>query len=691
MKRRISILLTLVMMVSLIPITSFAEPNFDKELKDAIIKSKKLFNIGEEYDKFEHNIGTQNGETYFYLNWSDSKGKNGSIDVGMTSDGTVVSYGKWKPSYQEKKPKLPKISKEEGLKKAKEFIKKTSPEFADSIKYVEKSELLNIYSDVYDYYFVRVEKDIPYYNNNIYINVDNTTGEIRNYYANWDKNMVFHEVKEPISLDKAQELYKEKIGLNLLYKFSYAGDTPKPYLAYGNLNINQCIDAKDGNVVIWTDYYRIYQNDCCGYGVSEEEKSLNPSEEEAIQNITGIISQEEAEKIGRDILKLDSKYKIGYISLYKDWRNDDVYYWQIEFMEESEMDYANISINAKTKEVISFYKSVPFEEGKKPKYNEKQSLEIAKNYIEKVNPDKLKNVELRIRPEMEKISSQNSYYFEFIRKIDDAYVEEDGISVRVDAINGEIVEYNLSWYNGDFPSKNDIISIDKAYDILFKDIGMELKYVTPMRYDDRNNKKEAILVYGLKEDKPAIIDPYTGAILNYNGKPFKEFKAVSYKDIDNSYAKDKINILAQYGISLPGEEFKPKEKIIQKDFLYLLLKAYDPYIEFLDISIDKLYNYLINESIVKEEEKNPNKIVTKEEGIKYIIRALKYDKIADITEIYKDLFKDTKDIDPKLKGYAAIAYGLNIVEGSNGYLKPKAELKREDAANMIYNYLFNGN
>src|SRR5690606_9572368 len=144
-----------------------------------------------------------------------------------------------------------------------------------------------------------------------------------------------------------------------------------------------------------------------------------------------------------------------------------------------------------------------FEEGKKPKYNEKQSLEIAKNYIEKVNPDKLKNVELRIRPEMEKISSQNSYYFEFIRKIDDAYVEEDGISVRVDAINGEIVEYNLSWYNGDFPSKNDIISIDKAYDILFKDIGMELKYVTPMRYDDRNNKKEAILVYGLKEDKPA--------------------------------------------------------------------------------------------------------------------------------------------------------------------------------------------
>ncbi len=105
---------------------------------------------------------------------------------------------------------------------------------------------------------------------------------------------------------------------------------------------------------------------------------------------------------------------------------------------------------------------------------------------------------------------------------------------------------------------------------------------------------------------------------------------------------------------------------------------------------DALYNYAINNGIIKEEEKAPEKIVIKEEAIKYIIRALKYDKVADLTEIYKDLFKDTKDIDPKLKGYVSIAYGLGIVEGYNGNLSPKAELKREDAASIIYSYLFNG-
>ena len=58
-------------------------------------------------------------------------------------------------------------------------------------------------------------------------------------------------------------------------------------------------------------------------------------------------------------------------------------------------------------------------------------------------------------------------------------------------------------------------------------------------------------------------------------------------------------------------------------------------------------------------------------------------------EKLKYIFKDTGDISPGLKGYISIAYGLKIVEGSNGYLNPKQELNREDGANLIYNYLFN--
>ena len=271
-----------------------------------------------------------------------------------------------------------------------------------------------------------------------------------------------------------------------------------------------------------------------------------------------------------------------------------------------------------------------------------------------------------------------------------AYVLDDAIRVSVDLTEGKIVEYEMDWYNGKLPSKDKVISIDEAYNILFDQIGMEVRYTVPNRYEKTDNKKlEAILVYGLKKDKPNDIDANTGKILNYEGIPYEKREKISYKDIEKSYAKDKINILTQYGIGFSGNEFKHSEKLNQRDFLFLLAKANNSYLSS-DISNndEKLYSYLINTGIVKDDEKAPKKIMTKEEAIKYIIRALKYDKVADLNNIYKDLFKDTKDINPELKGYVSIAYGLKIVEGSNGYLRPKAELKREDGANLIYNFLF---
>lgn len=694
MKRKISFILALTMLITIVPLTSFAEENYDKGLKEAIVKSKELFNIGSEYDKFTHNVTTRDGSTVFHLNWSDSKNKLGNVDVSIATDGTVVSYGKWKPIYDRQGPKLPKISKEEGLKIAKDFITKVSPKFANKIKHIDISELLNINSDGYNYYFVRTENNIPYYNNNIDIYVDKTTGEVKNYYANWDMNLEFSSKKDIISLEKAKKLYKEKIGINLIYKSTYMYTTPETFLAYGPLDINTGINAKDGEVIPLYNYYVPYEKTAdmeAGDGALNE---LSPDEKKAVEEMSGLISKEEAEKIGREILEIDEEYKLNNINLYTSWRSDNDYNWEMSFMKknDSKIYYSNISINAKTKKLVSFHKSYPFNENAKVKYNEDESLEIAQKFIKKLNPDNYKEIELKINPvRVNPPEEQRRYYFDFIRKIDNSYVQGEGITIYIDGVNGEVVEYRVNWSNQDFPSKDNVISIDKAYDILFNDIGIELKYMTNDRYDiDVEDKKEATLVYGLKNEKPANIDANTGTILNNNGNPYKTLTITNYKDIENSYAKDKINILTQYGIALPGENFNPNENINQKDFLYLLAKANSPYFE-IDSSKDALYTHMINLGIIKENEKAPEKIVTKEEGIKYIIRAMNYAKIADLNDIYKDLFKDTKDIDPKLKGYVSIAHGLGIVQGDNDKLYPKVELKREDGASMIYNYLFNVN
>ena len=162
-------------------------------------------------------------------------------------------------------------------------------------------------------------------------------------------------------------------------------------------------------------------------------------------------------------------------------------------------------------------------------------------YIKKTNPDKFELLELNEMPIGSRpLEGQRSYYFEFVRKLDDAYVQEDGISISVDAVEGAIIEYRVNWSKGDFPPKDKIIPIDKAYNILFNDISMELKYVNPYEYSrSSKDSKKVILAYGLKSEKPANIDANTGTILNSQGEPFKISTVKSYSDIDVSYAKIK--------------------------------------------------------------------------------------------------------------------------------------------------------
>jgi hypothetical protein len=73
--------------------------------------------------------------------------------------------------------------------------------------------------------------------------------------------------------------------------------------------------------------------------------------------------------------------------------------------------------------------------------------------------------------------------------------------------------------------------------------------------------------------------------------------------------------------------------------------------------------------------------------VKFLIRALKYDKVADIQGIFNIGFKDKSSISSGLTGYIAIAAGLGIVDPKSAYLDPKAKLTRGQSAIMIYNYL----
>lgn len=684
-------------MGSLVPMKSYGANSYDKKLEQAIIKVKQLFNITDAYDKFDSQINSHSDNTYFYLNWSDSKGKFANININTDVNGNITSFSKYLSKLEEPKSKLPNITKEEGIKKSLEFISKIDKDIAKSIKVKENTNAIIAMDTDYRYEFIRYVNDIAFPDNNVSISINKYSGEVTAYYVNWERKLSFPTADKAMSLEQAKKAYIDNIGLKLMYKSSdrvyrISDDKAKDayYIAYSPLQPTRAIDANTGKPVDINGYEHY---DIARDMMSKEETmdGLSPEEQLSVDKLSGILEITAIEKKAREILKIDENYKMKDSHLNSDYRNQGDYRWTLEFIKNIDKDkvlIANISLDAKTGELLNFYNYKSYDESTKAKISKSEALDIAKSYLKKINPDKEKQVEYL--PNDHSTDNSLTHNFEFSRKIDGIYVENDIINIGVDSVSRVINSYNLEWYKGKLPSSDNIISIDKAYEILWDKIGYELTYVNSFDYTNPGEEnKEIKLVYSIKPGKPAIISSITGEILDYAGKPYKQSKISNYTDIDKSYAKDKIKLLSEYGVSFQGNEFKPKEKMKQKDFVYLLWKSINPYTTD-NVLEDDIYNEFIGIGYMTEKEKNPDKIVTKEEATKYIIKVMKLDKIAEINGIYKDIFKDEKDISKDLKGYINIGYGLKIISGDgSGNIKPKQELKREDAANMIYNYLFN--
>ena len=705
-------------LLTLFPTAAFAA--YDKELEKAINSAKAMFSIPKGYDNFTYNISKQNDKTVFNLNWTDSKNMLGNVSVTLDSAGKLIGYYSYKNLNGRDQKKLPSVSRSDARLAADNFIKKNNPAAWAKIKYQENNNPLNIADRSYFFNYIRLENGVLFPENSIGVSIDVMTGEVQSYNCNWYENSVFPETEGVIPLENAHQQFTDKLGLQLVFKLNFDEKEQKPYLVYTNVYNNRFIDAKTGEIVSGEGYYGYYggmgqekmamDSRMPSYSVQKPE-SLTPEEQQAVENAANIMDQNKAEETARKILNIEPAFKLNYVSLYSDWRNKDEYIWNMDFGREEKVggitrNYGySVSVDAATGDIVSFYKGLPYDEDAVVKYTEDQSLKTAVNLIKSLKPDKFLEVE-RITWNVPDVRPMNGEkpresYFNFARKVNGAYFPDNGFNVSVDNVTGTVISYNFSWYKKPLPSTDKIISAGEADKLFFDKIGIQLQYISqdPSLKDSRiapipndREKWDIKLVYAIKPEKPANIDAFTGVLLDYSGKPLITGNNAQYTDIEGNYAENQIKVLAEFGISLPGQLLEPNKNVFQREFLYLLYKAANPYNNLIfpenSKDDDNMYNYLIEAGIVKEDEKAPQSILSRQDAVKFIIRALNYDKVAEINKgIYKLPFKDADKIKPGLYGYIAVAYGLNLINGSNGYCNPGGSLTRADAFVMVYNFL----
>lgn len=712
MKRKLALFLSVLMLATLLlPVGAFAQET-QKGLEEALKNVKAKFDIPEDF-KFDYNVHTENGASVWYLNWSSQDGKEGNISVRIDDAGRILGFDSWKP-YESAQNKFPKYSRQEARNIADAFIKKANPAIASRFKYQESSQG-SISGNTHYFNYYRVENGIPFYSNYIAVNVNRETGEVNSFHMNWSDGLTFPEAGDAMSALEAQKSYEDNIGLKIVYRYLQENDQIKLYAVYtpafaGN---SYAIDAVTGERVRLGGGYEVYSKDAEVNFAEAQARgdgglpSLTPEELKAIENISGLLTREQAEKIVRDSehLALDTGLKLTSSSLSRNWPLRNEFDWYLNFTGEQDGKYrhAEVTVNAQSGEIKSFYIGTAFKESDTAKYDRDESKAEVEKFFKEFKPELFKEVEFEENEYESAIYDEGTkptlYNFTYVRKVNGAYFPDNSVRIGYDAVNGRVVNFNLSWFDTSFPALDKAVPVETVYANLFGDIGLELQYrpkyvqqagrVQP----DGAATQEITLVYSLKPGKPNYFDVNTGILTDSEGKPYKEAGAVEYTDLSGHYAEKQIAALAEYGIYLDGSEFKPDEAIVQKDYLYLVSKIMADYYWLplteggSDREIDNLYSELLRQGVIKEGEKNPNGAVTREDAVKFLIRALKYSEVADIKGIYKLDFEDESEINPDLIGYVAIASGLRIIGGGEGSFLPKDSLTRAEAAVMIYNYL----
>jgi len=719
MKKTCALLLSVALLVAaFLPAGVFAAG--DNGLENAIVAAKAKISIPENLTEFNYNVNNEGNRKLWFLNWNPKGGGDGGISISVDDRGTILSYS-LSISYDYKNPRrFPKVSSQTAKQSAEEFIKKVNPAVAGNLKYIESSQSYPIGSD-YCFNYIRLVNGIPFPDNSVNVTVNNQTGQVQYYNCNWTDDLVFPDASKAITLAGAQKAYRDKLGLKLVYNRDYTDqENPRIYSEYtARYDQSYFIDALTGERI---QIQNVFYGGMGGGGFNEmretakadaPQQALTPEEMKAISEISKLISQDEAEKIARNFgaLELTSDFKLDRAGLSRDWQSKTSYTWDLSFSKEASSDpdreslYASIAIDAATGEIKSFYRNVPYAANSAPIYDEAASKVAVEEFLKAFKPDKFADLiyDENSRPPYLKYygkQPQTNYTFAYQRKANGIPFIANTITIDFDAVKGKITSFYMNWDKDlSFPAIDKIIPLDDIYAKMFSDIGLELQYKADYLPDKfgipivrPNTKPDVKLVYAAVSGKPLNLDANTGAILDYNGQPYKDNRAPVYTDISNCPAKEQIELLAEYGIYFEGKEFKPDEYITQLDFFRLLSKTLNYYSPYMPISggkeIDDLYNLLAKEGIVKDGEKAPDAKLSRIDGVKFIIRALKYDKVASIKGIYNCNFKDAGKIEPDLVGYVAIADGLKIIRGyDNGNFAPDRNLTRAEAAVVLCNYL----
>lgn len=678
-----------------------------EDLEKMITTIKAKITIPSDLSNFSYNYYSGNSSDTDYnwnLNWSSKDGYK-NISVNCDSKGRISSYyyytnGNYKPVYLQ----------EELKEKADAFIKSIAPDIFTKLQYTGTSSSA-FYNGTYTYQYQRVENGIPMPDNNVSVSVNYQTGEVRSYNANWLYDITIPSSSVKITKEDAAAKVGKDIKMTLSYKSAYtiysdSKNSAKAFLAYVPDKSYIAVDAVTGKVYNTQSSWAATKGMENAYATADKASiagGLTPEEVAEVDSIKGLITKNDAVKAvkGNTKLLFDKNMSSNAANLYKNsGSNGASYVWSISFSDPREIKensedtyraYAYATVDAKTGKIISYYSSVKGYyntskeewENAKVKYTSKQGKSILESFVKEQIPEYFKNSVYTGASDDYVIAYKDSkpvyggYSYNYQRVNEGIQYDANSIYGSVDGATGKIYSFGYNWdKNVTFESPVNVISADKAFDYYIANEGYRLVYEVYYENSVTSSKEDSVytqipsvrLVYRT-DISPNYISPFTGKQLDYDGKEYiKPVSLYTYSDIEGNSSARNIKLLANMGIGFEGGLFKPAQAITAGELTDFMTKA----------------NFYIDSNKYKL----TGNTVSRLDAAKLAVKVLGLEKAAKISGIYTLNFTDQASVSQSDTGYAAIAYGLKILQpNSNNQLRPGDALTRQEAADLIVGML----
>ena len=683
MKKVIALILSLLFIMP----AALAGKDFSNQMSEALLKVKEKIEIPSELTEFESNISDYKSKITYNFDWHDEKYEK-SINVSADEKGRILNYNNHTQKISDKK--LTDISKKEIISFADTFLKKVLPDM-----YTDASDTLVLDEKSYRaggslrYYFTydRCKNTVPVNNNDVSVSVaidENGQPMMRSMSANIDYEASF--VQKSSEVDALTEKYKKAFPLELVYKNEYNPDwkakgEPRmlPVLIYRHKdNEAGYICVESGEIALEDTENNLFRDESAEDSVMGSLNNKNEAfTEKELAEITAVGNLLSREKIENKIKALPyvsfpKNLSLESSRLYKNDEERYLYSFHYSNKDDEKYSYMSITADAKDGKLINYYCSTEYSRKDEASLTEKEKASAQKKteeFLKVAAGEDFKNTILSENSENN--GYVNFYYYRTVNNVKHA---DNGISVGFDGKNGTVISYSLSFTGGEFKDPAQAIGEEAAYEKL-----LEYSPVVRRFVKSGGSYKECVTL----EKFGVTLDAITGEILNKNQDENISF---SYDDIKDHWVEKAANALSEIQIGFEGESLKPDSDVTQEEFLRLIASGiYGNYYH--TYSQEELYEALIREKIISEDEKSPSSQVKRENAFVYIIRMINLEKVAKLEDIYKVDFADGNLLSKGKIGYCAILSGFGVITGDGGYLRPQSNLTRAEAIAMLYRYL----